>query len=108
MTAGVAADTTRQAASLPGHATNKRDHLTRLARIEGQVRGIARMVDEDRYCIDVLTQLSAASWALNQVALGLLDEHLRDCVSQAGRSSARDAETNLAEINRAVALALRL
>ena len=108
MTAGAAADTARQAPSLRDHATNNRDHLTRLARIEGQVRGIAHMIEEDRNCLDVLTQLAAASGALHQVALGLLDEHVRHCVSAAARSSARDAEAKLVEINRAVALALRL
>jgi DNA-binding FrmR family transcriptional regulator len=97
-----------QTLTLPGYAGNKRDHLTRLAMVEGQVRGIARMVDEDRYCIDVLTQAAAASRALEQVALGLLDDHVRHCLTAAVRSSDDEAETKLAEINRAVALALRL
>jgi DNA-binding FrmR family transcriptional regulator len=70
------------AASQPvrGYTASKDQLRKRLARIEGQVRGIERMVDEDRYCIDVLTQISAVQAALDKVALGLLDEHARTCV----------------------------
>ena len=93
---------------VPGYAGNKHDHLIRLARVEGQVRGIAHMVEEDRYCIDVLTQVAAATKALQQVALGLLDDHVQHCVSAAARSSAEEADAKLAEVTRAVALALRL
>ena len=71
-----------------GYTTDKDDYLRRLRRIEGQVRGLQRMVDEDTYCIDVLTQVSAATRALQGVALGLLDDHLRHCV--AGAVSAGD------------------
>jgi DNA-binding FrmR family transcriptional regulator len=63
-----------------GYAATKDQLRTRLRRIEGQVRGIERMVDEDRYCIDVLTQISAVQAALDKVALGLLDDHARHCV----------------------------
>jgi DNA-binding FrmR family transcriptional regulator len=97
-----------QTQTLPGYAGNKRDHLTRLAKVEGQVRGIAHMVEEDRYCIDVLTQVSAATKALQQVALSLLDDHVRHCMTAAMASSAEEAEAKLAEINLAVARALRL
>jgi len=97
-----------QIQSQPGYAGNKQDHLTRLAKVEGQVRGIARMVDDDRYCIDVLTQVAAATRALEQVALGLLDDHVRHCLTAAVRASDDEAEAKLAEINKAVALALRL
>jgi len=97
-----------QTQTLPGYAGNKQDHLTRLARIEGQVHGIARMVDEDRYCVDVLTQVAAATRALEQVALGLLDDHMRHCLTAAVCSSDDEAESKLAEVNRAVALAMRL
>ena len=93
---------------VPGCARNKRDHLTRLAKVEGQVRGIAHMVDEDRDCIDVLTQVTAATKALQQVALGLLNDHVQHCVAAAARSSAEEADAKLAEVSRAVALALRL
>ena len=63
-----------------GYTGTKDEYLKRLRRIEGQVRGIARMVDEDTYCIDVLTQISAVQAALDKVALGLLDDHARHCV----------------------------
>jgi len=66
--------------SVTGYAKNKDELLKRLARVEGQVRGIARMIEDDRYCIDVLTQSSAVQAALDKVALGLLDEHARHCV----------------------------
>ncbi len=63
-----------------GYAASKNDLMARLARAEGQVRGVARMVEEDRYCMDVLTQIAAARAALDRVALGVLDEHVRHCV----------------------------
>ena len=63
-----------------GYTATKPQLLTRLARIEGQVRGVSRMVEEDRYCIDVLTQISAVQAALDKVALGLLDDHARHCL----------------------------
>jgi DNA-binding FrmR family transcriptional regulator len=66
-----------------GYTMNKDDYLKRLRRIEGQVRGIQRMVDEDTYCIDILTQVSAVNKALQSVAVGLLDEHVRHCVRDA-------------------------
>lgn len=66
-----------------GYAANKEQLRRRLARIEGQVRGIARMVDEDRYCIDILQQISAAQAALDKVALALVDDHTRHCVLEA-------------------------
>lgn len=64
-----------------GYYADKDDILARLRRIEGQVRGIQRMVDGDKYCIDILTQVNAATRALKQVALGLLDDHIRHCVA---------------------------
>jgi CsoR family transcriptional regulator, copper-sensing transcriptional repressor len=63
-----------------GYEASKEQLLRRLARVEGQVRGVARMVEEDRYCIDVLTQIAAARAALEQISLGLLDEHARHCM----------------------------
>ncbi|HZB05056.1 MAG TPA: metal-sensitive transcriptional regulator [Thermoleophilaceae bacterium] len=71
---------TTSAAESRGYTATKDDLLKRLRRIEGQVGGIQRMVDEDRYCIDVLTQISAVQAALDKVALGLLDDHARHCV----------------------------
>ena len=67
-------------ATQPGYTATKDQLLKRLRRIEGQVRGVQGMVDDDRYCIDVLTQISAVQAALDKVALGLLDEHARHCV----------------------------
>jgi CsoR family transcriptional regulator, copper-sensing transcriptional repressor len=64
----------------PGYSSNKDAYLRRLKRIEGQVRGIARMVDEDKYCIDILTQVAAATKALHAVSLGLVEEHIGHCV----------------------------
>jgi len=66
-----------------GYTINKDDYLKRLRRIEGQVRGLQRMIEQDTYCIDVLTQVSAATRALQSVAVGLLDEHVRHCVRNA-------------------------
>jgi DNA-binding FrmR family transcriptional regulator len=66
-----------------GYSTNKDALLKRLARIEGQVRGVTRMVDEERYCIDVLTQIGAVEAALDRVALGLIDDHTRHCLADA-------------------------
>jgi CsoR family transcriptional regulator, copper-sensing transcriptional repressor len=74
-----------------GYAASKEQLLARLRRIEGQVGGIERMVQEDRYCIDVLTQISAAQAALDKVALGLLDDHARHCVL--GADEEREART---------------
>src|SRR5215217_9758283 len=73
----------RGGTAVAGYSTDKKDLQDRLRRIEGQVRGIQRMVEEDTYCIDVLTQVSAATRALQSVALGLLEEHLGHCVSGA-------------------------
>lgn len=86
-----------------GYEINKDDYLKRLARIEGQIRGLQRMVSEDKYCIDVLTQVNAASAALKGVALGLLDEHMHHCVREAadaGEGAAADEMIN--EATRAI------
>lgn len=76
-----------------GYSATKDQLLNRLRRIEGQVRGIERMVDDERYCIDVLTQISAVQAALEKVALGLLDDHAQHCVIGAETSEARAAKT---------------
>jgi CsoR family transcriptional regulator, copper-sensing transcriptional repressor len=87
----------------PGYHGEKAALVKRLHRIEGQVRGIERMVDEDRYCIDVLTQISAVRTALDSVAFRLLDGHVRHCVADALTSGeAADAETKAAELLAAV------
>ena len=67
-----------------GYSASKQQLLNRLARVEGQVRGVARMVEEDRYCIDVLTQIAAAQAALEKIALGLVDGHVRVCMCDGG------------------------
>ncbi|MGZ6617182.1 MAG: metal-sensitive transcriptional regulator [Solirubrobacteraceae bacterium] len=76
-----------------GYTASKGELLARLRRIEGQIRGIEGMVDEDRYCIDVLTQISAAQAALDKVALGLLDDHAHHCVMGAESATERDEKT---------------
>ena len=90
-----------------GYSTDKDAYLKRLRRIEGQVRGLHRMVDEDEYCIDVLTQISAVTKALEGVALALLDDHLRHCVVDAVTSGGPDAEAKLKEASDAIARLVR-
>ncbi len=86
-----------------GYTLNKEDYLRRLKRIEGQIRGLQRMVDEDTYCIDILTQVSAATSALQSVAVGLLDEHVRHCVANAARGDdPRHADEMVTEATRAI------
>ena len=91
----------------PGYMSNKDDYSRRMKRIEGQVRGIARMVDEEKYCIDILTQVSAVTKALQAVALGLLDEHMSHCVLDAAQSGGPEAEAKLREASEAVARLVR-
>ena len=92
---------------MPGYDSNKDDLLRRLRRVEGQVRGIAQMVEDDRYCIDVLTQVSAATKALQSVAIGLFDDHLRHCVADAVSGGGAEAERKLTEATAAVARLLK-
>jgi CsoR family transcriptional regulator, copper-sensing transcriptional repressor len=95
---------------MTGYAGNKDQVLARLKRVEGQVRGIARMVEDDTYCIDVLTQVSAATKALQAVALSLLDDHLGHCVRDAVARSDDDgaaAEAKIAEASAAIARLVR-
>ncbi len=93
--------------SPPGYADTKAAQIKRLQRVEGQVRGVRRMVEEDTYCIDVLTQISAATKALEAVALGLLDEHLGHCVRQAIQTGGDDAEGKIKEASAAIARLVR-
>jgi DNA-binding FrmR family transcriptional regulator len=92
---------------MPGYDDNKEQLLKRLRRAEGQVRGIHRMVEEDTYCIDVLTQVSAATKALESVALALLDDHLNHCVAEAGREGGAVADEKLREASAAIARLVR-
>lgn len=89
----------------PGHGyiQDKDRYLARLKRIEGQARGIHRMVDENQYCIDILTQISALTSALQNVAIGLLDDHLRHCVVDAAKAGGPAADAKLAEASAAIA-----
>lgn len=97
------ADTVDRAAAPYRYGRRKDDYLARLGRIEGQVRGISRMVDSDTYCIDVLTQITAAKRALEKVAVGLLDDHLRGCVTDAARDEdPRRADAIIAEATAAI------
>jgi DNA-binding FrmR family transcriptional regulator len=87
----------------PGYVDEKEAVKKRLRRIEGQVRGLQRMVDEDRYCIDVLEQVSAATRALQSVALRLLNDHLAHCVADAVKSGGDEAKAKLDEASAAIA-----
>ncbi len=88
---------------MAGYAMHKTDVAKRLARIEGQVRGIAKMVDEDRYCIDVIDQVTAVTRALQQVALGLMHEHLGHCVAEAMVEGGPEADAKIEEATAAIA-----
>lgn len=90
-----------------GYAQNKDDVLKRLRRVEGQVRGIERMVESDKYCIDVLTQVSAATKALESVALSLLADHLSHCVAAAVGEDGSVAAQKIHEANEAIARLVR-
>jgi DNA-binding FrmR family transcriptional regulator len=92
---------------MAGYIDNKDAVLKRLARVEGQVRGLQRMVDSETYCIDVLTQIAAATKALQAVALELLDDHLSHCVADATRHGGADAEAKVKEASDAIARLVR-
>jgi DNA-binding FrmR family transcriptional regulator len=89
------------------HNKTKDDYLKRLRRIEGQARGLQRMVEEEQYCIDILTQVSAMTKALQSVALGLLDEHMGHCVVEAAKAGGPDAEIKLKEASDAITRLVR-
>jgi DNA-binding FrmR family transcriptional regulator len=91
----------------PGYLDNKQAHVARLRRIEGQVRGLQRLVESDTYCIDVLTQVSAAKRALDAFALSLLDQHLGHCVADAIQQGGDDATEKIAEASAAIARLVR-
>ena len=92
---------------MAGYSSNKTDIQKRLRRIEGQVRGLQNMVDEDRYCIDVLDQVAAATRALQAVAIALLDDHLEHCVADALASGGADANEKVREASQAIARIVR-
>lgn len=92
---------------MPGYADTKDAHVKRMHRIEGQVRGITKMIESDKYCIDVLTQVAAVNKALEAVALGLLDEHLKHCVADAAAEGGPVAEEKIQEASAAIARLVR-
>jgi DNA-binding FrmR family transcriptional regulator len=94
-------------ATVPGYRDTKEAHMKRLRRIEGQVRGLQRLVESDTYCIDVLTQVSAATRALESFALGLLDEHLSHCVAEAVAEGGAEADAKVKEASAAIARLVR-
>jgi DNA-binding FrmR family transcriptional regulator len=91
----------------PGYMHRKDDYLRRMKRIEGQVRGIERMITDETYCIDILTQVSAVTKALQAVSLGLLDEHMSHCVLDAAKADSPDADAKLREASEAIARLVR-
>lgn len=91
----------------PGYLENKEAYLRRLRRIEGQIRGLQRQVESEMYCIDVLTQVSAATRALESFALGLLHEHLGHCVAEAVREGGEEADAKVTEASAAIARLVR-
>ena len=90
-----------------GYMHRQDDYLKRLRRIEGQARGLQRMVEEEKYCIDILTQISAMTKALQSVALGLLDEHMGHCVVRAAAAGGDEAEQKIREASEAIARLVR-
>ena len=90
-----------------GYGESKDEYLKRLRRIEGQVRGLQRMIEEDKYCIDILTQVSAATRALQSMALGLLDQHLSHCVTEAIAEGGEGAAAKVREASDAIARLVR-
>jgi CsoR family transcriptional regulator, copper-sensing transcriptional repressor len=86
-----------------GYTPSRDEYLKRLRRIEGQVRGLQKMVEDDKYCIDILTQVSAATKALQSVALGLLDDHLAHCVTEAAAEGGEVAAAKVREASDAIA-----
>ncbi len=94
--------TTPRATAAHGYISDKDRYLARLKRIEGQARGIHRMIDEDTYCIDILTQISAVTSALENVALALLNDHLKHCVLDAAKAGGPEADEKIAEASQAI------
>ena len=90
-----------------GYTQDKEAYLRRLRRIEGQVRGLQKMVEEDQYCIDILTQVSAVTRALQSVALGLMNDHLAHCVTRAAAEGGEVADAKVREASEAIARLVR-
>ena len=90
-----------------GYIHRKDDYLKRLRRIEGQARGLQRMVEDEKYCIDILTQVAAMTKALQAVSIGLLEEHMNHCVVDAARTGGREADEKIREASEAIARLVR-
>lgn len=90
-----------------GYISDKERYLRRMKRLEGQARGISRMIDEEQYCVDILTQISALTSALQSVAIGLVDDHLRHCVADAAAEGGDVADARIAEVSQAIARLVR-
>ena len=91
-----------------GYASGKEDYLRRLRKIEGQVRGLQKMIEADTWCPDVVTQVASATRALQEVAVGLLHDHLRTCVTAAARNSPADGDARLGEVTATIRQVVRL
>ncbi len=100
-------DQTQHDQTQHGYISGKQEYLRRLRRIEGQARGLQKMVEDEKYCIDILTQVSAMTSALQSVALGLLDDHLEHCVREAVADGGDDADAKLREASAAIARLVR-
>ena len=100
-------DPTAQGVPSYSHNHTKDDYLKRLRRVEGQARGLQRMVEEEKYCIDILTQVSAATKALQALALSLLDDHMAHCLVDAARQGGDEQEQKLKEASEAIARLVR-
>jgi len=96
------ADATAPDTPTRGYTLDKDAYIKRLRRIEGQVRGLQRMIDEDTYCIEILTQVSAVTKALQSVAVGLLDQHVRHCVANAATDDPQHADDMIGEATKAI------
>lgn len=92
---------------MAGYISSQDDYLVRLRRVEGQIRGLQRMVESEAYCIDILTQVSAAKKALESVALGLLSDHMHHCVAEAAAKGGDELDSKVKEVNDAVARLVR-
>jgi len=90
-----------------GYTANKDDYLKRLRRIEGQTRGLQKMIEDDKYCIDILTQVSAVTKAVQSVALGLLEEHMAGCMIDAAKAGSAEADAKVREAADAIAQLVR-
>ncbi|MFF0577854.1 metal-sensitive transcriptional regulator [Streptosporangium saharense] len=92
---------------MAGYTADRQEHLRRLRRIEGQIRGLQRMVEENKYCIDILTQVSAADHALRSFALSLLEQHMAHCVADAAAKGGAEADAKIKEASDAIARLVR-